>query len=398
MVEFAGGPELDELVQPALAAAHRALNRLEPEDLPAALRPVRAASMKRTLPPPLRKTLMVHLDEPWLRTLALEELGAGESRSDLASKLFLVRDSGWKEALAELAAQDFQRSQEDRIAALERDLTRERWKNDQLSRRLAEAERRAQGAIDADQAHRRADEMSARLAALQRRIRELEATLNQHAIESRRLAEHLTEADDRISYLRGRLGQADTAEAVGDETGRTFGRGTSEETARMLDGLMEVLRPSPDPPQHKPVEPERIALPAGVSPDSAEAIDWLLTVRRRLVLVVDGHNIAHDLNASPGRSARDRVVAEVARLRRLADGPIAAIVFFDTSHEAEAHTNFGVSVRYVTDADEAIEAFVAQADSPTVVVSTDKEVRERARAHGAIGLWGLALSRWIQRR
>ncbi|MFP5333535.1 MAG: hypothetical protein ACLGHX_14385 [Acidimicrobiia bacterium] len=397
MEESAGGTEIDELVQPALAAAHRALNRLEPEDVPAALRPVRAASMKRTLPPPLRKTLMVHLDELWLRTLALEELGAGESRADVASHLFLVRDAGWKEALAELASADVERSQEDRIASLERDLARERRKNDELSRRLAEAERRAQGAIDADQAHRRADEMSGRITALRRRIRELEATLDQHAAESRRLAEHLAEADDRIAYLRSRLGQGGTAEQVGSETGHMFGRGTPEQTARMLDGLMEALRPSPDAPPHEPVEPERLALPVGVSPDSAEAIDWLLTLRRRLVLVVDGHNVAHDL-AIPGRSARDRVVAEVARLRRLADGPIAAIVFFDTSHAAEAHANFGVSVRYVADADDAIEAFVAQADAPTVVVSTDKEVRERARAHGSIGLWGLALSRWIQRR
>ncbi len=117
-----------------------------------------------------------------------------------------------------------------------------------------------------------------------------------------------------------------------------------------------------------------------------------------MLVVVDGHNVAHDLGPHPGRTARDRIVSEVARLRRLADGPVSAIVFFDTDKDAETHTNFGVAVRYVEDADAAIEAVVAAADVDCIVISTDKGVRERTAAHGALTLWGTALSDWIMRR
>jgi hypothetical protein len=37
-------------------------------------------------------------------------------------------------------------------------------------------------------------------------------------------------------------------------------------------------------------------------------------------------------------------------------------------------------------------------DGPVVVVSSDREVRERAEASGALALWSEGLAQWWQRR
>jgi hypothetical protein len=117
-----------------------------------------------------------------------------------------------------------------------------------------------------------------------------------------------------------------------------------------------------------------------------------------VLVLVDGHNVAHDFTSEPGRTDRDRIVSEVARLRRLSDGPVSAVVFFDTGHAAESHQNFGVSVRYVADADDAIVAAAANSEAECIVISTDKDVRRRAAVEGALSLWGTALSDWIKRK
>lgn len=382
--------DLDRLLEDAVGAAHRALQRLSDTDVPAGLRTVRAASRKRSLPPPLRRTLLEHLEEPWLRELAIAELVGG----DEAGKLFLARPEGWEKRLSELAdaRQVAQRAREEAESAAE--VSRLRAINADLGERLEAANGRI-----AELERRLADDR--RLEAIKHRLKEAERTV--HHVQSdlaganqreADLEAALAEADDKIGALRARLARS-TSEPV-DRPRIVFGRGDPIETARLLDELVETLRPFHDRPEPELSRPV-LRLPAGIRPDLPEAIDWLLHLDRRIVLVVDGHNVAHDLSV-PDRTTRDRIVWSVARIQRLADGPVTAVVFFDTPEGAESYRNARVSVRYVPEADDAIVELVSTTANDCVVITTDKELRERAAEHGAITLWGTAFSSWIRRR
>lgn len=383
--------DLDRILENAVGAAHRALQRLDDADVPAGLRKVRAASRKRSLPSPLRRALLEHLEEPWLRELALVELVDG----DEAGRVFLARPEGWEERLKELAdaRQVAQRSREEAESAAE--LSRMRTVNAELGERLeaasgqiAELERRF-----ADDG--RVEAIRHRLKEAERTVRQLQSDLDEANQREAELEAAVVEADDKIGALRARLSRPTNEPDDRPRIGHVFGRGDPIETARLLDELVETLRPFHDRPEPEMSRPA-LQLPAGIRPDLPEAIDWLLHIDRRIVLVVDGHNVAHDISV-PNRVTRDRIVWSVARIQRLAESPVTAVVFFDTPEGAESYRNARVSVRYVPEADDAIVDLVSRTDNECVVITTDKELRERVADHGAITLWGTAFSSWILR-
>ena len=166
----------------------------------------------------------------------------------------------------------------------------------------------------------------------------------------------------------------------------------------MLDELMDAIRPPDGLGEAPPAVPGRPVMPAGVRPDRLEAIEWLLSVPTSVTVVVDGHNVAFDLGAASEGVARERVIQAAARLRRLADGPRSVTVYFDTSIDPQDRRPGGVTVRFVPDADEAIAEAVAGIAGPAVVVTTDRGLRERAEATGAITVWGSAFVEWMRRR
>lgn len=385
------------LLEPALTAAHRALGRLDDEDVPVPLRPIRAMSKNRTLPKPHRRVLAAHLEEEWLRNLATAELNAGESSSDQASRLFLTRPDGWEAQIDEMAEHAAERRVAHEIDTLAAEKARLEGLNEELGRRVRDAEDRVRELERRLESDDRVEALRRRLDDATRTISRLEAVIEERDAEVQRIRGELDEADERIGVLRGRAAKEADAPDQSDASPRAFGRGRPIETARLLDELAEALRPRRGEAETR-VEVIPLQLPPGLSPDSADAIDWIRSVNRKVLVLVDGHNVAHDLMAEPGRTARDRVVSEVARLRRLSDGPMSAVVFFDTGTETETHHNFGVTVRYVPDADAAIESAVAAADIDCIVISTDREVRSRSAAHGALTLWGTAFSAWIRRR
>ena len=391
------GEILDGLLEPAYTAAHRALVRLDDDDVPAALRSVRAASKKRALPRPFRRVLAAHLEEDWLRELAIVELADGDTPADQASREFLTRPDGWRDRVDALVERQEERKDRLDIELLESENRRLEAVNDELSHRLRTAEARVEDMEQHLGSDERVEGLRGRVDAANRRIARFESEIADRVTEIERLRAELEEADERIGVLRAKASRGSESGREGHDAPRAFGRGRPVETARLLDTLVETMRPQFGGVE-VPTEIPPLALPRGIRPDSHEAIDWIRTVDRKVLLVVDGHNVAHDLGPDPGRTARDRIVSEVARLRRLADGPVSAVVFFDTGKGAETHSNFGVTVRYVEDADAAIEAVVAGADVDCIVISTDKGVRERTAAHGALTLWGTALSDWIMKR
>ena len=79
-----------------------------------------------------------------------------------------------------------------------------------------------------------------------------------------------------------------------------------------------------------------VALPTAIPPDKADAVDWLLKQTEPLTLVVDGYNLSFLLEepaefASP--DARERLVARLTRLRRMAMAPLRVIAVFDTRND-----------------------------------------------------------------
>ncbi len=387
----------DSLLDPAYAAAHRALGRLEDDQVPAQLRSIRAASKKKSFPPPYRAGLARALDEEWLRTLAAAEMTEGDSPADRVSRLFLTRPEGWDEEVERIVASDSERTRRSESESLQAENLRLGRLLEDLSERLRtseqqlrEVERESAGDERLEVLRRRVDSEIRARAEADRKVAERDAEID-------RLRGEIVEADERINVLRARANRPSRPDAGGQRTNQSFGRGSPVETARLLDELVEAMRPPvAGEPEHS--EKTRLSLPAGVSPDSAASIDWIKTIERPVLLLVDGHNVAHDFASDPGRSERDRIVSATAGLRRLADGPLSAVVFFDSAHAAESYRNFGVTVRFVSDADEAIVKAAEAAEIDCIAISTDRQVRARAEHHGALTLWGTAYSDWIKRR
>jgi len=90
------------------------------------------------------------------------------------------------------------------------------------------------------------------------------------------------------------------------------------------------------------------------------------------------------------------------RLQRVARGPLRMVVAFDSSYEEPAGEAPGFAeVRFFTGeqgADRGIIELVREIGGPTVVVSSDREVRESSEAEGAVALWSEALAEWWRRR
>ncbi len=223
----------------------------------------------------------------------------------------------------------------------------------------------------------------------------------------RRLADlqrELDEADERINRLRDDLLKARRAarETPVAAPPSAFARRHPRETARLLDELTAALRPAATAGEDEP-EPADVvvSLPAATPPDKADAVDWLLKQTEPLTLLVDGYNLSFLLEA-PGdfstADARERLVARLARIRRMAMAALRVIVVFDTRNEpSSGRRRGGIEVRFAASGDDEVVRLAESIDGTVVVVSNDREVRERAAAVGALTLWSAAVAEWLRR-
>lgn len=394
------------LLGPAVEAARRALAELEDDAIPAALQRV-ARSSDRRLPPPLARRLLDHLDhDDWLRERAVEAWPQADpddpQPARAASALFLLRPPGWEPRLAAVVA-----GQEASSAQAEATSTRRRV--EELERTVAELERKL-AAVRGEAATREQELRERQTAELQRvkeavarerrRADEAERAAQLAARQLERLREELAEADDRIAELRERLLKTRRAEpAAGTSEGWALGRDRPREVARLLDQILAAMqRPVQPSPPGRAGERPRMRLAEGVRPDSAAAVEWLLRREGPTRLLVDGYNLLHALDAADDPGARQRLVGSLARLRRLATGPLAVTCFFDTALSGEDLAVAGVTVRFVGDADRALAETAEKGGGEVVVVTSDREVRERCQQQGAVGLWSEAMAEWMRER
>ncbi len=388
------------LLDRAVRATRDALHQMDEDEVPLALRRV-AASSARRLPPPLLVTVLDFLDDAeWLRAAALERWPEadvdGSDARHAVSALFLARPPGWEERVSALMREvdaadsgrllDESRQKIERLERLVEDLTERLHEARSAARRAAEeAETKGAAALTRwDEARRRSE----------RRRAELEAELAaaSSVIEAR--DRDLAEADARIDELRARIARRERASETGGAHG--FGKGDPVELARDLDRLMAAVRPVGEGATDLGVF-EPLRLPAGVRPDDPLAVEWLAQMATPVRVLVDGFNVAHEIASPPDAAVRRRVEDALIRLRRLSAAPINIVVFWDSSLGEERWPAGGLDIRYVPDADGAIAREVHADDRPTVVITSDRGIHDRARRQSVVVIWSLALVEWSKR-
>ena len=388
------------MLQAAIAATRQALRRLEEDEIPARVRAVAKRSGK--LPAPLASSLIAELDRNgWLREIALEELEADrlDTEKGEASVEFLRREAGWEERLAALAEETQSRLDEKSWHRLEQELEAARREVESLRRQLRRAGRLAGQAAQAKKepeptasGGRDLQKLRATLSSTEKALAVSEAARQELLTEIRQLQERVE------TLLRRRPDKASPrpAPAGGMRRGPI-------ELARDLDARLHALSvppgrtaPPPSFPEAEPSGPPSI--PTGVRPDTAAAIEWLLSYPQPLTVAVDGWNLAFQLKNPPGRKERGLLEAAVGRLSHRSAGKRRLLVLFDSRFDVTGTypgTHPEVEVQFPASADEALIKLAGEVPS-LVVITSDRRVREEASRAGAIGLWGEALVDWLR--
>jgi len=175
--------------------------------------------------------------------------------------------------------------------------------------------------------------------------------------------------------------------------------------AMWLDTVERVQRPYRDPQLLEALtgETDPLAIPVGVAPDGREAVTALVAQHPRMI-VIDGYNVAGLLSSLPLASASNRasVVSKAERLASVSGSSV--IVVFDAegsdAEDEEARVLFvspgGVEVRFaVTEsADDQIVDLVRSDPRRSVVVTNDRELRERCLIDGCVPVWSSAFLDW----
>jgi hypothetical protein len=405
-------------VEPALAAARRALRDLDAEQVPSDLR--RVAGHSGALPPPLASSLLRGLDRyDWLRAKALDawpEADAESSDQSVAlGTVFLERPPGWVERIAAAVAaavtSGVAQAEEGRaahIARLERaEAEAKRRLREERGRAESEQERLLSERDEARAALRSMRETEGRSdSAARRRAEEAEQRVSAAEAELTAVHAELVGLRERLVEERKRRAIAEHAAAEAAPARAWVAGDDPEALAVHLDDVARMARPLAVTAPLEGAAPEPLRLPGRVAPDGRAAIDWLLERRDATTVIVDGYNVGFALAGSgEPAAARRRLGVAVAPLPRLAAGPLRVVVVYDSSIEAEQGEAPEQSGRVTTrfappgrSADEEIVGLAGSQAGAVVVVSGDRAVREGAEALGAVALWSRALAEWATRR
>jgi hypothetical protein len=406
---------IGRLVPRALDAARKALRDADAKEIPphlkARLQRVRAAS--GVLPPPLVRPLLEALDgDGWLRERAIsawpEAADESPESEHHASALFLLRPEGWETALAAAAMI---------LAADEADARAGRAR--QQAEGAAEAARAAKGRErDAEKRARQAEAARREMDRAQREpLRAFRAgeTRSEAALgeataawekERRRLEAENTTLEGSVGALREEVRSLRAARAEAERAAQAAVGGaswTDREAVALAEHLDQVAfqarLPREPGSDDRPLESPRFTVPAGVRPDEAAAIDAVVRWGGPLWLIIDGYNVGLRVVDEPAE-ARERLWAVGTRLVT-AGGLLVSLVWDSRDGEHRVDRQRGLEMRFAglgTTADDEIVAMLASAARPVVVVTSDRELRERAIARGATVVQSEALIAWSNQR
>ncbi len=386
-----------------IATARRELDDREVDDVPAKLRKV-AASSARSLPPPLEKALVDVLMADGEFRDAVARRWEDDEEDDLVGSIFLDAPDRAVPLIARIADADD-------LEATRELLDKARAEVIDLTARLKEARTRTVGATDRARA-----EVAALKAADKAARRTLERTANEARSDLEATRAHLAEQDgllaaanERVTLLEASIERQAARErrrlqpAPGSRPASGPPSRDPQAIAAAIDAWERALRPYRAPRAEAASESERggLVVPPGVAPDAPEALDGLIEQGIELV-VVDGYNVggAHVGEGFAGPEGRAAVEQLATTLSRRASAPVT--VWFDAigvEGRPSFATDIGVEIRFAQDqsADDAIVDEVRRTTARVVVITNDRELRERAAAEGAVALWSDALIAWANR-
>jgi predicted RNA-binding protein with PIN domain len=405
--------ELIRAVEPALQAARKVLQDLDPDDLPASLRRVAAHSGTR-LTPPLATKLVAELDRlDWLRRDTAERLPDDAAE---AARAFVDRPDGWWAVVVAAVVSGGNARQLEQLESVQRDTRKQRdaaaaarakLKQQRLDAKsqltslreeVRSLRRRAEAAERADARDRAA--LENRLA----RLSEDAAHAREEVMESDRtlveLRERLRSQRRALAAARRELASGGSASVVRDPLVMARELDLAAASVPRRRSEAEAIEPEVTDP---PVDPW--AIPPGVRPDRAEAVAWLLD-QPGVTVLVDGYNLLFNLESGEFTTgaARKRLGAFMAHFVRKARlQPTVRIVFDSTlpGHRDTRWAGTGVEVMFAEAdrlADEELVALAQSTPPPVVVVSSDREVQEDTARVGAVVLWSEAFVEWFADR
>ena len=403
--------QLRLVLGPAIDAARAALRDLDDDDVPGRLRAI-AKRGDGTLPVPLVKTLLRRIDEDdWFRGKAIESFDR-LAIDDPTSSAYLNREPGWWIVVAEAVTTQASSDGESLVRQLEAKLEEaqsrnraERAKTKDLKREVAVAEKASQTVI-AD----RLDPLKAAIAEAQSeydRVERRAITLRadvEEAHEERRDAERVAatyseqirETKREVAQLRRSL-EAGASESIPREP---------LEIARWLDRAVGTFAPFREAgavvsDSDRDTGIAGSAIPTGIAPDSAASIEALSGLDE-LTVLVDGHNVLGVLDASTmatGRARRELIAALGKLDRHLGDSTIEIVFDSDLADGRPITvTERGIVVRFAEPdviADDVLVELAAEHGATAIVISDDREVRDRSARNGSTVLWAKALAAWL---
>ena len=403
----------------ALEEARRVIKAMRPDEVPHNLRRTRSSSSRRLTPIEAQALFRELERDAGFREATLSGWDAARQKSadprTAASVLFLERSEGWefraRGHLAEIERQEAQMDAEGLRASLGEAQSEVRLLKNQLAeqKRLAEKSARL-----------RNDQLRADLSRARDRICQLERQVSEGSRESARWEretnaawDELTEADRRYDELRKRYSlktkpvPARSSAIPGGEVG--FSRDPLE-AARMLDQMVSFWEVGSDSQPERDVPPPKLLeLPPGVDPKSGGAMQWIYYEAPRLILVVDGWNVAHYWNSHrhiPGKPDLRTIGFITNKLDNLAEYSIGrhqVLFYLDSRHVTGLDPDWENRFRsgrltgfYVEDADDAIAREASgRASERVAVITSDNGLAERCRTHGAVILASEALAEWM---
>jgi hypothetical protein len=390
-----------ELLSEAVAAARRALRRMDDKDIPARLRDI--ASRSGRLPAPFTKRLMAELDaSDWLRAEAMAEIPESEDEAhETASFLFLARPEGWEARIEALVTGHRDAVEQSEIKRLETELRRAIARAGRLEQKLDQAERRAQEAAGG------IEERLAAAAVTHRRSRAKlksvrEALTGQLSAVTEETSRLMAENADLRQKLEAATRSSRGKSAASPKPSKVEAAWSLDKPtalARHLDDINRALVVAPAKAAKPTIaaKPNRLSgLPAGVSPDRAAAIVWLLGLPGMVHVAIDGWNAAHLLKSPPVPATRNRIIEAARRLILASDGKRRVTAVFDSSQLGESFSADDVVVMFVASADDELIKMAQRDSTGLVVITSDRRVREAVEKAGAVGLWSEALIEWLK--
>ena len=391
------------------AAFRRVVDRTDRSALPAALRPFAQFQPAKLAGEHPRAALAEALrDDAWLREQIGEQLpgplwqAAADQPADRLAATFgadaalagLVARARW-DAVADLGRQAL--AERERPAAPAEDSPRARTADEDRGRRAGQERRRTEAA------ERRARELEAELKGLRA---DLDRLRSENEGLRRRAEQEQGRQRDRIARLQRRLDEARARAQVDTERARDVAarlHDLADELQAAL-GAPEPAAAAPAPASVAAGEPASAAvprrvpaampgrpcrLPAGVHGDAPAAVDALLQVAG-LTVIVDGYNVSKDARGVPGTGLADQRawLVQLATATAARCG-VGLIVVFDGEDQRTKSAVARRNVRAVftaegETADDRIVAIVSDlAEAPVLVVSSDRDLRQRCEELGA---------------